>query len=106
MKCKREDEDQQLRKFRPRSGLLVSNSSLPRLLVEVNSKPKKDDRPEDMIRMLLMGAAVVRFANRFLNRFKAEKNFVLFAMYVWDTGKVTRFSLFQESDRREVCWTL
>jgi hypothetical protein len=44
--------NEQLRKFRPRSDLLVSKSTLPRLLVEVNSKPKKE-RPEDLVRMLL-----------------------------------------------------
>jgi hypothetical protein len=90
MKCETiQDEKEQLRKFRPRSDLLVSKSNLPRLLVEVNSKPKKD-RPEDLVQMLLTGAAIVRFANRFLDRFRATKNFVLCAMYVWNSGEVTR----------------
>lgn len=103
MKCETiRTVNEQLRKFRPRSDLLVSKSTLPRLLVEVNSKPRKD-MPEDLVRMLLMGAAIVRFANRFLDRFMADKNFVLCALYVWDAGEVTRCSLFQELNKSEVC---
>ena len=49
-----------LRQYQPRSDLMVLKSDLPRLLVQVNSKPKKE-WPEDLIRMLLTGAAVVRF---------------------------------------------
>jgi hypothetical protein len=103
MRC--EDENKRLRKFRPRNSLLVSKSSLPRLLVEVNSKPREDDRPEDLVQILLTGAAIVRFANGFLGRFMVANNFVLFVMYISDHGKVSRFSLFQEPNRPEVCWT-
>jgi hypothetical protein len=49
------------------STLLVtySKSNLPRLLVEVNSKPKKEGPEETLIWMLLTGAAsIVRFANK------------------------------------------
>lgn len=84
--------------------LIVLKSSLPQLLVEVDSKPKKD-RPEDLVRMLLYGAAIVRFANGFLDTFMADKNFVLFAIDIWDDGKVSRYSLFQEQNNPEVCWT-
>jgi len=56
--------------------------------------------------MLLTGAAVVRFANKFLDTFKKKKDFVLFAMYIWDSGKVTRYTLFQEPEESSVCWTL
>jgi hypothetical protein len=91
-----------LRKFHPRSDFLISKSNLPRLLVQVNSKPKQDS-PEDLVRMLLSGAAVVRFANKFLNRFMKAKNFVLFAIYIWDNGRVTRYSLFQEPNDSQVC---
>jgi hypothetical protein len=50
--------------------------------MEVNPKPRKD-RPEDVVRMLLMGAAVVRFANKFSDRFivATGKKLVLFAIY-------------------------
>ena len=98
------DEKEQLGKFRPRSDLLVSKSNLPRLLVEVNSNPRQT-WPEDLVRMLLTGAAVVRIANRLLDRFMATKNYVLCAIYVWDNGEVTRYSLFQEFNTPEVCWT-
>jgi hypothetical protein len=99
------DEEKQLRKYQPRSDLLVSKSTLPRLLVEVNSKPKRE-RPEDLVRMLLMGAAVVRMANKFLDRFRESKTFVLFAIYIWSDSKVSRFSLFQLLDGAKVCWTV
>jgi hypothetical protein len=106
VKCETiQNENEQLRRFQPRSDLLVSKSTLPRLLVEVNSKPRKD-RPEDLVRMLVTGAAIVRFANRFLDAFMVDKNFVLFAIYIWDDGRVTRYSLFQEPNNPEVCWAL
>ncbi|KAH9968969.1 hypothetical protein BC827DRAFT_300286 [Russula dissimulans] len=95
-KCESMGVTDQLRKYEPRSDLLILKSSLPRLLIEINSKPRRA-WPEDLIRMFLTGAAVVPFANTFLDAFKKEKNFVLFAMYVWDNGQVSRYSLFQES---------
>jgi hypothetical protein len=106
MKCKTiENKNQQLRLLRLRSDLLVSKSSLPRLLVEVNSNPR-EDWPEDLVRMLLTGAAVVRFANGHLDRFRVDKNFVLLAIYIWGNGEVFRYSLFQRPKKLEVCWTL
>jgi hypothetical protein len=66
--------------------------------VVINSNPKKE-LPDDLIRMLLEGAVIVRFANKFLDTFMAQKDFVLFAIYVWDNGQVTRYSLFQELDK-------
>jgi hypothetical protein len=56
--------------------------------------------------MLLMGAVVVRLANKFLDSFKESKKFVLIAIYIWSDAKVSRFSLFQEPDNTKVCWTL
>jgi hypothetical protein len=56
--------------------------------------------------MLLQGAAIVRFANKFLDKFMEDESFVLFAIYVWDHGEATRYSLFQQSNNSEVCWTL
>jgi hypothetical protein len=73
--------------------------------VEVNSKPKKE-WPEDLIRMLLQGAAIVRFANKFLDKFTENENFVLIAIYIWDSGEATRYSLFQKSNSSGVRWTL
>ncbi len=101
MKCETAPEGEQLRKLLPRSDLLVSKSTLPRLLVEVNSKPK-DERPGDLIRMLLCGAAVVRMANKFSDKFMVAKDFVLFAIYIWDDGRATRYSMYQEPNNPEV----
>ena len=53
--------------------------------------------------MLVQGAAIVRFANIFLNTFKAKKSFVLVAIYVYDDGRATRNSLFQQQNDRTVC---
>jgi hypothetical protein len=99
------DKREQFRLYQPRSGLLLSKSTLPRLLMEVDSKPEKE-RPEDLVRMLLTGATVVRFANKFLDRFKDAKNFVLFAIFIWSDSKVSCFSLFQLPNDPVVCWTL
>jgi hypothetical protein len=56
--------------------------------------------------MLVLGAAIVRFANKFLDDFTTNKNFVLFAVYIWDNAEVARYALFQGSDSAEVCRTL
>lgn len=85
----------QFRKYRPRSDFLISNTTLPRLLVEVNSTSVKS-LPMDLIRMLLTGAFIVRFANRFLNASCREKNFVLCAIFIKDDGFATRYSLYQQ----------
>ena len=99
------NETEQLCKFQPRSDLLVLKSGLPRLLVQVSSKSSKDwnTTPEDHTRMLLMGAAVVRFANKFSPRFMETKNFVLCATYIWFNSKVSRYLLYQGPDKPEVC---
>jgi hypothetical protein len=96
----------EIRQYKPRSDLIILQSNLPRLLVEVNSHPKKL-WPENLIRLLVQGASVVRFANKFVEKFKRKKDFVLFAMYVWDNAKITRYALFQEPNKpAAVCWTL
>jgi len=46
--------------------------------------------------MLTTGAFIVRFANHFLSAFCQEKNFVLCAIYIWDNGTATRYTLFQQ----------
>lgn len=46
--------------------------------------------------MLTTGAYIVRFANHFLSAFSQEKNLVLCAIFIWDEGRVTRFTLFQQ----------
>ena len=101
MKCPNVEESKdQLRTFRPSSDFMIAKSNLPRLLVEVNSE-QRAEWPKDLVRMILMGAAVVRFANKFLARFAGR--FVLMAIYIWDDGKVSRYSLFQEAGDESVC---
>ena len=95
------------RKYNPRSNFLIAHSSLPRLLVEVN--PTSDNFwPMDLIRMLTTGAFIVRFANRFLSAFCEAKNFVLCAIFIWDSGHATRYSLFQQNiqNNEAVCCAL
>ena len=60
----------------------------------------------DLIRMLLEGAAIVRFANTFLNAFRQAKNFVLCAIFIWNNGAATRYTLFQRQNGHEVCCVL
>jgi len=51
----------------------------------------------------LTGAAIVRFANTFLDAFKT-KDFVLIAIFIWDDSKATRYALFQQQNDQTV-WT-
>lgn len=98
----------QYRKFKPRSDFLISESLFPRLLVEVNSTAAKV-WPLDLIRMLLQGAALVRFANEFLGDFKEKRDFVLIAIFVRDAGTATRYALFQTGspqDSEAVCYAI
>ena len=90
--------NEELHKYRPRSDFLVLNSesTLPRLLVEVNSTSTPTNGcPPDLVRMLVTGAFIVRFANEFVRGYKEQKNFVLCSIFVWDDGNVTRYTLFQ-----------
>jgi hypothetical protein len=57
----------------------------------------------DLVRMLTTGAFIVRFANKFLNAFKAQRNFVLCAFFIWDNGDAVRYTLFQKVNDRKVC---
>ena len=95
------------RKYNPRSDFLIAHSSLPRLLVEVNST-SVNSWPMDLIRMLTTGAFIVRFANRFLNAFCEAKNFVLCAIFIWDNGHAIRYTLFEHNiqDDEAVCCAL
>ena len=86
-KCENAPEGEKLGKYLPRSDLLVLKSFFPRLLMEVNSKPKQE-WPEDLVRMLLCGAAVVRLANKFLHSFMRLRISILFAIYLgrWNSN--------------------
>jgi len=92
--------------YKPRSNLLITKSSLPRLLVEVqvDLTAMRENRPQELVRMLFQGAARVRFANTFLTAF--QKDFALAAIFVWEDGRASRYALFQEQNYRVVCYTL
>ena len=98
---------EELRKYRPSSDFLISSSGLPRLLVEVNST-LQDSWHMDLIRMLTMGAFIVRFVNKFVSAFCKEKNFTLCAMFLWDNGAATRYTSFQQQIQNDevVCCAL
>ena len=93
VKCDTEPTEE-LRQYRPRSDFLISISSLPRLLVEVNSTSVVNC-PPDLVRMLVTGAFIVRFANSFVGTFREAKDFVLCAIFIWDNGNAIRYTLFQ-----------
>jgi hypothetical protein len=99
-------QNEELRQYRPRSDFLVlrSESTLPRVLVEVNSTSVPTNGfPKDLIRMLITGAFIVRFANKFVRGYKEHKTFVLCAMFVWDDGSVNRYTLFQQEQQQQNC---
>lgn len=96
---------EQLRTFKPRNALVILKSTLPRLLVDVQSTPG-DDWPPELVRMLLEGAAIVRFANTFLDAFKEKKDFILVAVFVWNDGTAFQYSLFQQQYDNAVRSTL
>jgi len=95
----------EVRMYKPRSDFLVANSTLPRLLVEVNSISTTMDWPEDRIRMLLSGASIVRFTNKFLRTFQEDKKFVLVAIYIRQNGEAIWHTLFQLANDPSVCCT-
>jgi len=80
--------------YMPRSDFALFKSLLPRLVVEVNSS-LPGDWPQDLARMLLQGAAVVRLANTFMGAFKRKRNFVLVSVYIHADGTATRFTQYQ-----------
>jgi hypothetical protein len=45
--------------------------------------------------MLLSGVFIVRFSNQFLDEFRTNKQFVLVAIFVQQTGRATRYLLYQ-----------
>jgi hypothetical protein len=96
----------EVRMYKPRSDFLVAKSTLPRLLVEVNSTATTIDWPEDRIWMLLSAASIVRFANKFLKTFQGDKKFVLVAIFIRQNGEAIRHTLFQPpANEPVVCCT-
>ncbi|KAF8125462.1 kinase-like domain-containing protein [Boletus edulis] len=97
-------EGEPLRQYSPRNDFLISNSALPRLLVQVNSTPKTQF-PKDLRRMLATGAFIVRFANNFVSKFSQRKDFVLCTFFIAANGTATRYNLFQKLDGKKVYYT-
>jgi len=93
VKCEGVELDE-LRKYCPRSDFLIANSNLPRLFVEVNST-SANAWPMYPIWMLVTGASIIRFANKFVSAFR-EKNFAVCAFFIWHYGLATRYTLFHQ----------
>ncbi|KAL4260995.1 hypothetical protein AB1N83_009025 [Pleurotus pulmonarius] len=94
----------EIRSYLPRSDFSLSYLGLPRVLVEVNSTAVSASgrTPPDLVRMLLCGASVVRFANGFMDPFKQHKDFVLAAIYIPQSAVVKWYTLYQNKNQAEV----
>jgi hypothetical protein len=51
---------------------------------------------EDHHRMMLQGAFIVRFANKFLDTYKTKKDFFFVTIFMGSTGEVIRRILYQK----------
>ena len=91
--------------YKPHNHFLVTKSTLLQLLIEVNSDFTTIDWPEDHLQMLLLGASIVYFTNKFLKPFQEDKKFVLIAIFIWQNGKVIQHTLFQCTNVLLVCYT-
>ncbi|KAJ8507769.1 hypothetical protein ONZ45_g9882 [Pleurotus djamor] len=89
--------------FRPKSDFSLMLSGLPVHFVETNSSPARprDSLPFDLIRLLLSGSFVVRFANGFLPMYSKDKDFVLPLFYIRADGKVDRHIMFQKLEDKD-----
>jgi hypothetical protein len=65
--------------------------------VEVNST--QEEPRIDLIRLMLQGASIVRFANTMLDAYKKEKNFVFVAIYIDNNGLVEHYLLYQDKKK-------
>lgn len=99
--CERSDTSK-YRKYKPKNNYVLMKPGFPRYLVEVQSCNRGDDWPKDLVRMLLQGSSIVRFANTLLDAFKYKKNFVLVCTYFWYDWDVSRYLLFQKQDETKV----
>jgi len=91
--------------YKPHNHFLVTKSTLLQLLIEVNSDFTTIDWPKDHLQMLLLGASIVYFTNKFLKPFQEDKKFVLIAIFIWQNGKVIQHTLFQCTNVLLVCYT-
>jgi hypothetical protein len=80
--------------YTPQSDFHISVDNLVSLLVEVQS----DSHESDRYRMLLQAACMARLGRLFYN-----KLFIVVALYIDNTGEVTRYFVFQPDDTDWVC---
>ncbi|KAI0247478.1 kinase-like domain-containing protein [Lactifluus subvellereus] len=92
-----QDNRKECRSYGPKNDFTALGSSLPRLLIEVNSF-RPDESPQNHYRMLLQAASVIRFANQFLEAYKRNKSCILVAAYVGSDGNTERYILFQDKE--------
>ena len=89
------ESQQKKYRYTPRSDFHVSVDQLVYLLVEVQSDKDQSDR----YRMLLQAACAAR-----LGRMSYENPFIVVALYIEKSGRVTRYFLFQrDAADPEVC---
>ena len=67
-------------------------SFLPRLIVSV----EPTEAPTDPAKMLLAGASIVRFANRFVDRYSKEKTFILAVIIIGSDGSASWYLLYED----------
>jgi hypothetical protein len=80
------ESEQEKFRYTPRSDFHVSVNGLMHLLVEVQS----DKHQYDRYRMLLQAACVAR-----LGRMLYDNPFIVVALYIENSGRVTRYFVFQ-----------
>ena len=80
----------------------MTKCRLPRIVVEVNSNPPGGEAV-DHHRLIIQGASVVRFANSFLDAYKAEKDFIFVAIFFTGTAEAVRYLLYQKKESVKVC---
>ncbi|KAH9057593.1 hypothetical protein EDB87DRAFT_1015282 [Lactarius vividus] len=95
--------DHHYRTYKPKNSFLVLKSGLPRVAVEVNSRPL-DQPAADHHRLVLHGASIVRFANAFLDAYQEQRDFVFVAIFIGDTGLADRYFLYQREGSRKGLW--
>jgi hypothetical protein len=83
------DSEKKRFRYTPRSDFHASFDKLPYLLVEVQSEADQGNR----YRMLLQAACVARFGRQ-----SYGKPYIVVALYIENTGRVTRYLIFEDDD--------
>ncbi|KAH9017855.1 hypothetical protein EDB84DRAFT_1566678 [Lactarius hengduanensis] len=87
--------------YRSKSDFLVLKFGLPRVGVAINAFPP-DQPAVDHHCLVLQGASVVRFANTYLDAYRAERDFIFVAIFVGDIGVADRYLMYQTEGSQEV----